>query len=66
MSKIPSFAFLIAGVLLLVFGLNASGSFSSSVTEAVTGAPSDKAIWLIVLGIIGIVTGGVGLFWRRS
>ena len=65
MSKLPSLIFLIVGVILFGYGLSASNSAASSVTEAVTGAPSDKSIWLIVLGVIGIVAGGVGLFLRR-
>ena len=66
MSKVPSVAFLIVGVILLIYGLSAAGSFSSSVTEAVTGAPTNKSIWLIVLGVLGIISGGVGLLFRRS
>jgi len=66
MSKIPSIAFLAVGILLLVYGLNASNSFSSSVSQAVSGSPSDKSIWLIVLGIVGIVSGGFGLFFRKA
>jgi uncharacterized membrane protein len=66
MTKIPAIALLIVGVILLVYGLNASNSFSSSVTQAVSGAPTDKSIWLIAVGVIGIVAGGVGLFFRRT
>jgi divalent metal cation (Fe/Co/Zn/Cd) transporter len=66
MSKIPAIALLIVGVILLVYGLNASNSFSSSVTQAVSGTPTDKSIWLIAVGVIGIVAGGVGLFFRRT
>jgi LPXTG-motif cell wall-anchored protein len=66
MSKIPSIAFLIIGIILLVYGLDASNSFSSSVSHAVTGSPTDKSIWLIVLGVLGILSGGFGLFFRRS
>ena len=66
MSKIPSIAFFAAGIILLVYGLNASNSFSSSVTQAVSGTPTDKSIWLIVLGILGILTGAFGLFFRRA
>jgi LPXTG-motif cell wall-anchored protein len=66
MSKIPSIAFLIVGIILLVYGLDASNSVSSSVSNAVTGSPTDKSIWLIVLGVIGILSGGFGLFFRRS
>lgn len=66
MSKVPSIAFLIVGVILLIYGLSAASSVSSSVTEAVSGAPTNKSIWLIVLGVLGIISGGVGLFFRRS
>jgi hypothetical protein len=66
MTKIPAIALLIVGVILLVYGLNASNSFSSSVTQAVSGTPTDKSIWLIAVGVIGIVAGGVGLFFRRT
>jgi hypothetical protein len=66
MSKIPSIAFLVVGILLLVYGINASNSVTSSITQSVTGTPTDKSIWLIVLGVIGIVSGGVGIFFRRS
>jgi LPXTG-motif cell wall-anchored protein len=66
MSKIPSIAFFTAGIILLVYGLNASNSFTSSVTQAVSGTPTDKSIWLIVLGILGILTGAFGLFFRRA
>jgi uncharacterized membrane protein len=66
MSKIPSIAFLVVGIVLLVYGINASNSVTSSITQSVSGTPTDKSIWLIVLGVIGIVSGGVGIFFRRS
>jgi LPXTG-motif cell wall-anchored protein len=66
MSKIPSIAFLIIGIVLLVYGIDASNSVSSSLSSAVTGSPTDKSIWLIVLGVLGILSGGFGLFFRRS
>jgi LPXTG-motif cell wall-anchored protein len=66
MSKIPSIAFLIIGIILLVYGLDASNSVSSSVSNAVTGSPTNKSIWLIALGVLGILSGGFGLFFRRS
>lgn len=68
MNKITSLALLAAGVILLVFGLNSADSVSSEISEAVTGAPTDKSIWLIVLGVIGLLSGGAGLFigGRRS
>jgi hypothetical protein len=66
MSRIPSIALLIAGIILLIYGLNASDSISSSVSRAVTGTPTDKTVWLIALGVIGIIAGGVGLVFRRA
>jgi uncharacterized membrane protein len=66
MSKIPSIAFLIIGIVLLVYGIDASNSVSSSLSNAVTGSPTNKSIWLIVLGVLGILSGGFGLFFRRS
>lgn len=62
MNKITSLALLAAGVILLVFGLNSADSVSSEISEAVTGSPTDKSIWLIVLGVIGILSGGAGMF----
>jgi uncharacterized membrane protein len=66
MPKIASIALLIVGLILLVYGLNASNSVSSSVSQAVSGSPSNKTIWLIALGVLGIVSGGVGFFRRTS
>jgi divalent metal cation (Fe/Co/Zn/Cd) transporter len=66
MNKALSIALLVVGVLLLVFGLNASHSAVSNVSNTLTGSPTDKSIWLIVLGAAGIVIGGVGLMFGRS
>jgi hypothetical protein len=64
-SRIPSIVLLVAGIILLVYGLNASDSISSSVSRAVTGTPTDKTVWLIALGVIAIIAGGIGLVFRR-
>ncbi len=63
--RITSFALFAAGVILLIFGLSASDSVSSDVSEVVTGAPSDKSIWLIVLGVIALLSGAGTLFAGR-
>ena len=60
MNKIVGAALLAVGVLLLVMGINASESFSSQVSEAVSGTPTDRSIWLLVGGgVMGVV--GLGL-----
>jgi hypothetical protein len=66
MKMIPYIAFLIAGIVLLAYGIDASNSVTSSVARAVNGAPTDKSIWLIVLGVIGVASGGYGIFFRRN
>jgi hypothetical protein len=50
-------ALLVGGVILLVFGLNASDSFASEVSEVFTGSPTDRSMWMIVLGAATAVGG---------
>lgn len=66
MSKIPALALLIVGVILLFYGINASNSVSSSISQTFNGSPSNKSIWLIAIGVIGIISGGFGMFFRRA
>ncbi len=66
MSKSISLAVLVVGAVLLVWGINSANSAGSEVTEALTGAPTDKSIWLIALGALGAITGSVSLFRRRA
>ena len=63
MNRAISLVLLIVGVILVIWGLNASDSFGSSVSKLFTGAPTDKTIWLIV---VGIVIGASGLFGMFS
>ena len=58
MNKIVSLALLIGGGVLIVFGINATNGFSSDVSRFFNGAPTDKAIWMLVGGI---VFAGIGL-----
>jgi LPXTG-motif cell wall-anchored protein len=66
MPRITSFAVLAVGIILLIYGLNASDSVSSSLSRAVSGTPTDKTVWLIALGIVGIIAGGFGLVFRKA
>lgn len=66
MYKVFAIVILIVGVILLVYGLNSANSFSSSVTKAVSGTPTDKSLGLIIGGVAGILVGGLVLFSRRS
>ncbi len=61
MNKGAAIAILVVGIILLVFGFGAYHSASSGVSQAVTGAPTAKSIWLLVIGVIGVIVGGVSL-----
>lgn len=61
MNKPISIALLAIGVLLLILGLSAGDSIASNVKESVTGTPTDKSLWLIIGGVLGIIIGGFGL-----
>jgi len=64
MNKPISIALLAAGVVLIVLGINAGNSVSSSFSRFFTGSPTDKAVWMlvggIVMGIVGIFGLGIG------
>jgi hypothetical protein len=59
MNNIVGLAILALGVLLLIFGFNESHSFSSDVSRAFTGNPTNRAMWLIVGGALAVVAGFV-------
>ena len=61
MSKPIYIAFLVAGVILTVLGVNATNSFSSDVSRFFTGSPTDKAVWLLIGGIVIGIVGLLGL-----
>lgn len=57
-NKALGLAMLVVGVILVIYGINASDSVASEVKEAFTGTPTDKSIWLLIggaaLGIVGL------------
>jgi uncharacterized membrane protein len=61
MNKGISVALLVVGVILLVFGFNAYHSASSDVSRFFTGASTDKALWLLIGGVIAGIVGVLGL-----
>jgi hypothetical protein len=63
MNKLISLAILAGGIVLVIYGVSASNSFSSDVSRFFTGSPTDKTMWLLVGGIAAIIIGLAGL-WR--
>lgn len=65
MNIILSLALLAGGIVLIIFGINAADSFSSDVSNFFTGSPTDKAIWMLIIGSILAVAGLAGTFYMR-
>ena len=57
MNKLVSIALLAGGVVLMIFGINATNSFGSDVSRFFTGSPTDKAVWMLIGGIVATVVG---------
>jgi putative Mn2+ efflux pump MntP len=58
MNKVISLALLLGGIVLCILGIQAMNSFSSDVSRFFTGSPTDKAVWML---IGGVVLAGIGL-----
>lgn len=63
MSKVLSLAFLVVGIILIVYGGSASDSLSSDLSRFFTGAPTDRAIWLLIGGAAAAIIGASGLLF---
>ena len=66
MQSVGGIALLVVGVVCIVFGMQASASLGSRVSELFTGAPSDRTLWLLVAGVAAAIIGlGMLLAGRR-
>jgi hypothetical protein len=61
MNKAISLAILAGGILVTVFGINAINSTGSDISRFFTGAPTDRAMWMLVGGVVASVIGLAGL-----
>ena len=66
MTRMLSLALLAGGVVLIIFGISAADSFNSQVSEFFTGSPTDRAIWMLVIGIVLAVAGLGGTVFGGS
>lgn len=66
MNRIISLALLVGGVVLMVIGINAMNSFSSDVSRFFTGSPTDKAVWMLIGGIVATGIGLMGMLRGKS
>ena len=61
MNKSMSVALLVVGIVLLIWGVSATESFSSDVSRFFTGSPTNKAVWLLIGGIVAAIVGLLGV-----
>lgn len=45
------------GVVLLIFGIQESNSFSSSVSRVFNNSPTNQSIWMIAGGVVLVIVG---------
>ena len=57
MNRIIGLALLVVGVILLVWGVNASESVGSEISKTFTGKPTDKSMWMIIGGVVSGISG---------
>jgi hypothetical protein len=57
MNKAFAIALLVAGIILIIFGVNAANSVGSSFTRAFTGNPTNHSMWLLIGGVVMAVVG---------
>jgi len=65
MNKMFSIVLLVGGVVLMILGVQATNSFSSDVSRFFTGSPTDKAIWMLIGGLVAAVM-GLAMMLRSS
>ena len=61
MNKSISGVLLVVAIIMIALGLNAYHSASSDVSRFFTGAPTDKALWLLIGGAAASIAGFLGL-----
>lgn len=64
MTRIISLALLVAGLVLIIYGINASESISSDFSRFFTGSPTDRTIWFLFAGIAAAALGSSGLIYE--
>jgi hypothetical protein len=65
MNKSTSLAILILGLLSLQCGLQASPAIAGFIEAAPGTSLLNLSMSWMTVGVIGVLIGGVGIFWRR-
>jgi hypothetical protein len=59
MNKAIGIALLAVGIALIIYGIDASNSASSSLSRTFNGTPTNKTLWLLLGGIGSAICGAV-------
>jgi hypothetical protein len=59
MNKAIGIALLAVGIALIVYGIDASNSASSSLSRTFSGTPTNKTLWLLIGGAGAAICGAV-------
>jgi len=62
MNKLISLILLVGGIILIIFGVQASDSISSEFSRLFTGSPTDKTLWMLIGGCVAAIIGAGGIF----
>ena len=57
MNNIVGLLILALGIVLLILGFNESHSLSSDFSRFFTGNPTDRAVWMLIGGIVALIAG---------
>ena len=52
-------ALVVVGIVVIVYGFNASDSASSGISRFFTGAPTNKTLWLLLGGVDSTIVGAI-------
>lgn len=66
MQKISGVICLVIGIFLLLWGRRIADSFGSQVQQVFTGAPTDRAMYFYIGGLVLALLGVAQIFWKRK
>jgi len=61
MNKTVGIVLLAIGIMLIIFGVNASDSFNSDVSRFFNGRPTNETVWYLIGGVAACIIGVVAL-----
>jgi di/tricarboxylate transporter len=66
MRPILSVLVLVAGVVLLILGLNSSGALDGGLGQIFEQVPSPRSLAFLIIGVLCLLYGGVGTLFSRK